>query len=140
MWVAHRAQDRAHPTDRLKYSGRSRTSAGNQIGMTADIFSKRRNDQISTMCQRDLIDRSQHCIVNDDNRPLAARTVEAGHALPRTPEIRNSVCGVCWRLDITRRNRPLAARRLDGFFHRLAAALAKKADRGHTELRQDLLQ
>jgi len=41
--------------------------------MTADIFSKRRDDQISTMCQRGLIDRSQHRIINDDNRPIAAR-------------------------------------------------------------------
>jgi hypothetical protein len=45
--------------------------------MTADIFSKRRDDQIGAMRQRDLIDRSQHCIVDDDNRPLAVRTVEA---------------------------------------------------------------
>src|SRR6516225_6980226 len=140
MRIAHRAQDRAHATDRFEYSGRSRTSAGNQIGMTANIFSKGRDDQISTMCQRDLMDRSQHCIVNDDNWPLAVRTVEAGHDLPRTLELHHSVCGVRWRFDIKRRNRPLAARRLDGFFHRLAAALAKKADRGHTELRQDLLE
>src|ERR1700736_5598735 len=62
MRIAHRAQDRAHATDRFEYSRRSRTCAGNQVGMTADIFSKRRDDQISTMCQRGLIDRSQHCI------------------------------------------------------------------------------
>src|SRR6516164_3001653 len=121
-------------------SGRSQTSAGDQVGMPADIFSKRRDDQISTMCQRGLIDRPQHRIVNDDNRPLAIRSVEAGHDLPGTLEIHHSVCGVCWRFDVKRPNRPLAARRADGFFHRPVAALAKKGDRGHTELRQDLLQ
>jgi hypothetical protein len=55
-------------------------------------------------------------------------------------EINHSVCGICWRFDIKRCNRTFAARRFDGFFHRPIAALAKKADRGHTELRQDLLQ
>src|SRR5215831_19849545 len=102
--------------------------------MAADIFSKRRDDEVSTMCQRGLIDRSQQRIVNDDHRPLAVRTVETGHDLPGTLEIHHSVCGVCWRFDIKRRNRPLAACRLDGFFHRPVAALAKKADRAHTEL------
>src|SRR6516164_2474611 len=140
MRVAHRAQDREHATDWFKYSGRSRTSAGDQVRMTADIFSKRRNDQISTMCQRALIDRSQHRVVDNDNRPLAVGSVEGGHDLPYTLEIYHSVCGVCWRFDIKCRNRPLAACRLDGFFHRLVAALAKKADRAHTELRQDFLQ
>src|SRR5215471_18378138 len=108
--------------------------------MTADIFTERRDDQISTMCQRGLIDRSQHRIVNDDNRLLAVWTVEAGYDLPGALEINHPVCGVCRRFDIKSRNRPFAARRLEGFFHRLVAALAKKADRGHTELRQDLLQ
>ena len=56
MRVAHRAQDRAHAADRFEYSGRSRTSAGNQVGMTAEIFSQRRDDQVSTMFQRGLID------------------------------------------------------------------------------------
>src|SRR5215831_3206656 len=59
MRIAHRAQDRAHATDRLQYSGRSRTSAGNQVGMASDIFSKRRDDQVGAMCQRGLIERSQ---------------------------------------------------------------------------------
>src|SRR6516165_4800182 len=47
--------------------------------MTADVLSKRRDDQVSTMCQRGLIDRSQHRIVDDDNRPLAARTGQGRH-------------------------------------------------------------
>src|SRR6516164_9403488 len=140
MRITHRAQDRAHATDRFEDSGRSRTSAGNQVGMTADILSKRGDHQISTMCQRGLIDRSQQRIVNDDNWPLAVRTVEAGRDLPSTLEIHHSVCGVCWRFDIKCCNWPPATRRLDGLFDRSVAALAKKADRGHTELRQDLLQ
>src|SRR6185503_9389701 len=108
--------------------------------MTANIFSKRRDNQIGAMCQWDLIDRAQHCIVDDDHRPLAFGTVEAGHDLPCTLKIDHSVCGVCWGFDIERGNRPLAARQLEGFFHRLVAALAAKADRGYTELRQDLLE
>ena len=76
--------------------------------MTADIFSKRRDDQISTICQRGLKDRSQQRIVNDDNRPLGVRTVEAGHDLPGMLEINHSVCWVCWRFDVQRRNRTFA--------------------------------
>jgi hypothetical protein len=63
-------------------------------------------------------------IVNDDNRPLAVQTVEGGHDLPGTLEIHHSVCWVCWRFDIKRRNRPLPARRLDPFFNCPVAALA----------------
>src|SRR5436190_21868236 len=100
MRIAHRAENRAHAADRFEYSGRSRTSAGNQVGMTADIFSKRRDDQISTICQRGLIDRSQQRIVNDNSRPLAVRTVEAGHDLPGMLEINHSVCWICWCFDI----------------------------------------
>ena len=44
------------------------------------------------------------------------------------------------RARVARLREVLAARRLDGFFHRPVAALAQKADRGHTELRQNLLQ
>src|SRR5215510_14291582 len=107
MRIAHRAEDRAHATDRFEDSGRSRTSAGNQVGMTADIFSKRRDHQISTMRQRGLVDRSQQRIVNDDNWRLAFWTAEAGHDLPCTLEIHHTVCGVCWRFDIKRRDWPL---------------------------------
>src|SRR4029077_14165461 len=65
MRIAHRAQDCAHASDWFEYRGLSRTSAGYQIGMATDIFSKRRDDQIGTMCQRGLVEERRPAHPND---------------------------------------------------------------------------
>ena len=135
--IAHRSQDRPHPADRIDFGAGTRTASGDQVRMTAHIFGQGRDHQVRAVCERALIKRTKHRVVDDDRRSAIAHLVGD---LPRRRQIDETIGRVGWRFDIEDGH---GADRLGLFGGRresLDPALRGKPDRGDAELRQDLLE
>src|SRR5690606_13318229 len=86
--------------------------AGDQIGVSADIFGQRIDRKIGAVIERLLIDGPEQGVVAGDDRAMPLPLFDFFRNAPDGGNIDNTVGRVCWRFNEDHRNTALA----NGFF------------------------